>query len=345
MATIVDVARRAGVGVGTVSRVINDHPAVTATTRARVRTAMAELDYRPSPIARNLKRGRTQRIAVLVSFLTSPAAVERLRGLTRALSGSGYEQVLYPVEDDAERARHMQTLSGPHQADGIVLISLPPTDDEVDRLQRSTVSVVQVDARHPAFPSVVTDDLHGGELAASHLHDLGHRDVAFVGDVEDHPAGFTSSRDRHTGFARQLAAAGSPLPDHRVRTGPHGSDTAAQLAHDLLAASPRPSAIFAASDTQAFGVMLAARSLGLRVPQDVSVLGFDDVEAAAHVGLSTIRQPLQDSGRLAAELLLADLTEPGSVPARQHVLPVAIVTRGTTAPPGAEVKGPDIEVR
>jgi DNA-binding LacI/PurR family transcriptional regulator len=336
VATIAEVARLAGVGVGTVSRVLNDHPAVTAETRARVEAAMVKLDYRPSPLARNLKRGRTQRIAVLVSFFTNPSAVERLRGLSQALSGRGYEQVLYPVNDDAERVRHMQTLSGPHQADGIVLLSLPPTDVEVARLQRSTVSVVQVDARHPAFPSIVIDDVRGGQLAAEHLLTLGHRDIAFIGDIEDHPYGFTSSRDRHAGLADTLAHAGHPIDAAWVRTAPHGAEPAAQLARELLRERRRPTAIFAASDTQAFGVLAATREFGLRVPEDVSVLGFDDIEAAAHVGLSTVRQPLQESGRLAAELLLADLAHPGSTPPEQHVLPLEIVPRGTTAPPAHE---------
>lgn len=330
MATIAEVARRAGVGVGTVSRVLNDHPAVTAATRVRVETAIAELDYQPSPIARNLKRGRTQRIAVLVSFLTSPAAVERLRGLTHTLSGSGYEQVLYPVPDDDERQRHLRTLTGPHQADGIVLISLRLSDDEAARLQATTVSLVQIDARHAAFARVLADDLHGGELAAEHLLALGHRDIGFVGDDEDNPQGFTSSRDRHAGFTRTLAAAGAPLRDRWVRTGPHGAEAAAKLAAQLLGERPRPTAVFAASDTQAFGVMLAARQLGLRVPEDVSVLGFDDIDAAGHVGLSTVRQPLEDSGRLAAELLLEDLATPGVTRPIDHLLPLQLVPRSTT---------------
>jgi DNA-binding LacI/PurR family transcriptional regulator len=330
MATIAEVARRAGVGVGTVSRVLNGHAAVAPATRERVAAAIAELDYQPSPIARNLKRGRTQRIAVLVSFLTSPAAVERLRGLTHALSGSGYEQVLYPVPDDDERERHLWTLTGPHQADGIVLISVRLRDDEAARLRAKTVSLVQIDARHPAFARVLTDDVHGGELAAAHLLALGHREIGFIGDDEEDPRGFTSSRDRHIGFARALAAAGAPLPDRLVRTGPHGAETAARLASQLLGDEPRPTAIFAASDTQAFGVMLAARQRGLRVPEDLSVLGFDDIDAAGHVGLSTVRQPLAASGRLAAELLLQDLAAPGSTVPADHWLPLETVPRSTT---------------
>jgi len=330
VATIADVARHAGVGVGTVSRVLNGHPSVTDGTRDRVLATIEELGYRPSPLARGLKHGRTHRIAVLVSFFTQPSSVERLRGLAQALSGSGYELVLYPVEEDAQRRAHMETLTGPHQADGIVLISLPLAEEEAEALQQAAVALVQVDATHPAFPSIVTDDVHGGEMAARYLRELGHRDVAFVGDTPVHPSGFRSSNDRREGYLRVLAAAGCQPPDRWVRTGPFGTDTAARLARELLAETPRPTAVFAASDVQAFGVMLAARELGLRVPQELSVLGFDDIETAQHVGLSTVRQPLQDSGRCAAQLVLDELAAPGSTTAQRHVMPLEVVTRHTT---------------
>jgi DNA-binding LacI/PurR family transcriptional regulator len=330
MATIVEVAERAGVGVGTVSRVLNEHPSVAAATRERVRAAIDELEYRPSPLARSLKRGRTHRIAVLVSFFTSPSAVERLRGLTRALVGTGYELVLYPVEDDEQRRTHVESLAGPHRADGIVLVSLPLSDDELERLRRAAVSVVQVDAAHPAVVSIGIDDVAGGELAARHLLELGHRAMGFVGDTEQSPYGFTSSRHRRIGFMRTLEEAGCSPPPGWLRTGTHGAEPAADLARELLTPPDRPTAVFAASDTQALGVLSAAREVGLRVPEDLSVLGFDDVEAAAHVGLSTVRQPLQDSGRLAAELLLGDLAEPGALPPERYVLPLEVIDRSTT---------------
>lgn len=334
MATIADVAYAAGVGVGTVSRVLNDHPAVAASTRDRVRAAIAELDYRPSPLARGLKRGRTHRIGVLVSFFTSPAAVERLRGLTQALAPSGYEIVLYPVEDEGQRAAHMNSLAGPHQADGLVLISLPPSNGEVERLIRATPVVVQVaDDPHEAFTSIGVDDVYGGELAAGHLLELGHRALAFIGDPEDGlPSGFVSSRNRFRGFSAKLEAAGCAPPQRWTRTAPHGTGEAAALARELLGNEDRPTAVFAASDTQALGVILAARELGLRVPEDVSVLGFDDVEVAAHVRLSTVHQPLHESGRLAAELLLRALMDPAVARIEHHQLPLTVVPRSTTGP-------------
>jgi DNA-binding LacI/PurR family transcriptional regulator len=330
-ATIQEVARLAGVAVGTVSRVLNDNPTVGQQTRARVEAAISELGYRPSPIARNLRRGRTQRVAVLVESFTNPSTVEVMRGLSRSLSGSPYELVLYPVESDADRARHLESLVGPHQADGVVLIQLAPTPEEAHYLREAAVSVLQVGSDSTDFPTVQWDDVRGGELAAGHLLELGHRDIGFIGDDEDNPAGFTTSRDRRLGLARALEAAGVALRPDRVLTGPHGAEPAARLARDLLARSDRPTAVFAASDTQALGVLMAARELELRVPRDLSVLGYDDVDVARSVGLSTISQQLEASGRLAAQLLLADLEAPGATEPRAHGLPLEVVQRGTTA--------------
>jgi DNA-binding LacI/PurR family transcriptional regulator len=330
-ATIQEVARLAGVAVGTVSRVLNGNPTVGEQTRTRVEAAISELGYRPSPIARNLRRGRTQRVAVLVESFTNPSTVEVLRGLTRALSGSSYELVLYPVESDADRARHLESLGGPHQADGVVLIQLAPTAEEAEYLRESAMSVLQIGSASTAFSTVEWDDVLGGELAAGHLLELGHRDIGFIGDDEDNPSGFTTSRDRRLGLARSLEAAGVVLSSERVRTGPHGAEPAAGLAHELLARPDRPTAIFAASDTQALGVLLAARELELHVPRDLSVLGYDDVDVARNLGLSTISQQLEASGRLAAELLLADLRSPGTTEPQRHGLPLEVIQRGTTA--------------
>jgi LacI family transcriptional regulator len=332
VATIAEVARHAGVGVGTVSRVLNDHPSVTDVTRERVLAAIEALDYRPSPLAQGLKRGRSQRIAVLVSFVTQPSSVERLRGLTGAVAGSGYELVLYPVEDEAQRRAHLDTLTGPHQADGIVLISLPLADQEAERLQRSAMALVQVDAHHPAFPSIVTDDVHGGALAAEHLLSLGHRQVGFIGDTENNPYGFTSSHDRREGYLRVLSEAGCAPPSRWIRTGTFGTDSAAELATEMLTDEPHPTAIFAASDVQAYGVIRAARELGLSVPEDLSVLGFDDIETAQHVGLSTVRQPLGHSGELGGRLILDALNDPSSVTTERHLMPLEVVARHTTRP-------------
>jgi LacI family transcriptional regulator len=196
------------------------------------------------------------------------------------------------------------------------------------------VPIVFIDVHTPSIegmPRVVGDDVAGGALAARHLVDLGHRDIAFIGDAPEDPFGFTSSRDRLSGFVGELERAGVRLPPARVGLTAHGRYEARELAVRMLTAGDAPTAIFAASDTQALGVMAAAREAGLRVPGDLSIVGYDDIEAADYVGLSTIRQQLFESGRQGAEILLAEIERPsGQAPVRR--LDPELVVRATTAP-------------
>jgi LacI family transcriptional regulator len=334
--TISDVAARAGVGVGTVSRVLNGRSNVSPVTRAKVVDAIAALKYRPSPVARNLSLRRTHVIGVVVPFFTSPSAVERVRGIASVLASSPYDLMLFDIESEDRREHAFRLFDRGERSDGLLLLSLVPPDDEVERLQSARLPCVLVDAPHPAFPSFVIDDVRGGELATSHLVELGHRRIAFVGDKPPDPYRFASSRDRTRGYERALAQAGiEPRPEY-VREGTQSHHVARGIAIDLLRLPQRPTAIFAASDAQALGVLEAARILGLRVPEELSIVGFDDVEVAAYVGLTTVRQPLFESGRRGAKLLLRMLSgdEPPGKPHAEQ-LPVELVVRSTTAaPPG-----------
>lgn len=330
--TITEVAQRAGVGIGTVSRVLNHSPRVTETTRGRVLAVIEELDFRPSAVAQRLSRGRTQTIGVVVPFFTRPSAVERLRGLVDVVGASAYDLVLFAIETRAQRDEHLCGLSRGDRADGLVVVSLAPTDKEVDRFERAGVAVVLVDARHPRLTHLTVDDVRGGRLATEHLLELGHRRIAFVGDATTEPFGFTSSVDRLQGYRQALAAAGIRGRPEYVRHGPHGRPIAHRLTDELLTLPEPPTAVFAASDTQAVGVLEAAGVAGVRVPDDLSVVGFDDVEIAAYVGLTTVRQPLADSGARSARLLLKTL-ESGSAGVRGVELPLEIVVRRSTAPP------------
>ncbi len=190
-----------------------------------------------------------------------------------------------------------------------------------------------VDAHAPAvsgLPHVVGDDIGGGELATRHLLELGHRRIGFVGDEFDNPFGFTSSRHRYLGYERALAVGGLVVrPDH-VALGAHSRYEARELAAQLLASADRPTAIFAASDTQALGVLSAAHDAGIHVPDDLSVIGYDDIEVADYVGLTTIRQELFESGRRGAELLFGEIRARSADPPSVLLRP-ELVVRGTTA--------------
>jgi LacI family transcriptional regulator len=333
MVTISDVAAHAGVGAGTVSRVLNASPQVSATTRARVLAAIEALDYRPNPLARGLSLGRCQTIGVVVPFFTHASAVERLRGVVDALHGSTYDLVLFNVESALHRDEHFAALTGRARADGLLVMSMPPTSADLERLRRSGVPVVLVDARGDGVPCVVTDDVEGGRIATRHLVALGHQRIAFIGGEAADELGFAAADERERGYVEVLRDAGLPTDVDLRGHGPHDRVAARALAEQLLALDPRPTAVFASSDVQAIGVLEAARVAGLRVPDDLSIVGFDDIEVAGYVSLTTVRQPLFASGKLGADLLLDALyaDEPGSAEVRE--LPLELVERATTAPP------------
>jgi DNA-binding LacI/PurR family transcriptional regulator len=329
MPTIDDVAAEAGVGIATVSRVLNDSPKVSAATRARVLAAMAALDYRPNPLARGLSTGRSHSVGVVVPFFTHASAVERLRGVVVGLGRAGFDLVLFDVESPAHRSERLATLARRDRAAGLLVISLPPPPEELARLVASGVPTVLVDARGEGVPMVITDDVHGGRLATSHLVELGHRRIGFLGEPPDNPFGFTATSARERGFRDVLADAGvEPAWVHYCE---HDRRAAQRTMQPLLEAPSPPTAVFASSDVQATGVLGAAGDLGMRVPEDVSVIGFDDIEISAYAGITTVRQPLFESGRLGAELLLDRLAaerEPTTIE-----LPLELVVRRTTGSP------------
>lgn len=330
--TIRDVAEHAGVGVGTVSRVLNENPSVRDATRRKVLAAIETLNYTPNPIARRLSLRKTLAIAVVVPFFTRPAFTERLRGVEYALADSEYDLILFNVETTTKRDEYFQDIPRRERFDGLLIVSLSPRNGEVEHFLGAGVPTVLVDARHPGLNRVVIDDLAGGRLATQHLMQLGHRKIGFVGDQLDNPFNFISSRDRYEGYRRALTEAGIPFRPEYHRQGQHGREQARRMTSDLLALPDPPTAIVAASDTQAFGVLEAAQDADLKVPGDVSVIGYDDIEIAEYLHLSTIRQPLFASGVEGVQLLLDSIANPSPAP-RRVLLPVELVVRGTTAPP------------
>lgn len=330
--TIYDVAKQADVGVGTVSRVLNNHPQVSPETRQRVLSVIETLNYRPSPMAQRLSRRKTLAIGVIAVFFTRPSVVERLRGVEAVTAASEYDLIVYNVETPAKRDAIFRATADNRRVDGLLVISLTPADDDVARWRDAGVPVVLVDTHHPALPRIVVDDVQGGYRAAQHLLELGHQRIAFVGDPIHTAFNFTSSRDRLAGLQQALAEHGIPFRPDYHQAGEHSQDQARGLTHQLLVLDEPPTAIFAASDTQALGVMQAARELGRRVPEDLSVIGFDDIEIAEYLNLTTMHQPLFESGYRGIDLLLHTMAQTDGKAACQE-LPVDLVIRGSTAPP------------
>jgi DNA-binding LacI/PurR family transcriptional regulator len=336
-ATIRDVARLAEVSTGTVSRALTDRVRVAPATRRRVLAAVAELQYRPHPAARSLSTGRTHTVAVLVPVLTWPQVAERLHGAVSAIAETPFDLVVQSVVTLEQRQHGFQRFLSCDQVDGVLVVSLAPSDEEAALVARADIPVVLIGADHKSLRGldrIVVDDVGGGRTATEHLLALGHTRLGFVGDAPDNPFTFSTSRDRFCGFREALASAGLMPRREHVAEGPHCRKQAQEMARAMLVRPERPTAIVAASDTQAFGVLAAARDLGLRVPEDVSVTGHDDVDMAEMVGLTTVRQPLYESGRVGMRLLL-DAVSGSPSERKRRLLPTELVVRRTTGPPAA----------
>jgi DNA-binding LacI/PurR family transcriptional regulator len=340
--TIADVAATAGVGTGTVSRVINGGVNVRESTRLKVLEVIKRLGYRPSHLAAALSRGSARTVAILVPHLTRPSTVARLAGALAVLDEQRYDTIVCNVDTPEQRDHHLAALTARHRADGVIVVSICLSKQHLEAFRRGAIPLVTVDAVAAGVPQTVIDDTAGGRLATAHLLGLGHRRIGFVGDAvargNEPDLGFTSSRRRLLGYRRELAAAGIDLDPELVRLGPHSPAVAAELADQLLRLPDPPTAIFAASDTQAMGVLSAAEQRGFPVPGKLSVVGFDDIESAALLNLSTVRQPLEHSGAEGARRLCALLHGSRVRPIRQ-LLPLRIVRRSSSAGPGLALPG------
>jgi len=331
--TIADVAAASGVGVGTVSRVINGATNVRESTRRTVLAVIKQLGYRPSYLAASLSRGTPRTIAIIVPHLTAPAAVMRLVGALAILDQHDYDSVVCNVDTPEQRDHHLTALTSRYRVDGVIVISLRLSRQWLASFRRAGIPLVAIDVVLAGIPHTVIDDFAGGRIATEHLLSLGHRRIGFVGDTrrraDDSDPGF-SSHQRLCGYREALQMAGIGYDANLVRRGPHGAANAEALAAKLLSLPESPSAIFAASDTQAMGVLAAAERAARQVPGELSVIGFDDIESAKLLGLSTVRQPLEHSGTEAARRLCALLRgEPIGLLRQQ--LPLEVVHRSSTA--------------
>ncbi len=327
--TVYEVAEKAGVSIATVSRVLNSPDKVSASTRQRVLAAIDSLDFIPNTEAAARARKGSGRIGVLAPFFTYPSFVQRLRGVADALADSPYELVIYNVDSSARLAGYLVSLPLTRRLDGLIIMALPFSDIATDRFIASYLSTVLVELSSNVFSSICIDDRAGGRMAAEFLIAKGRRRCAFVGDSDVPDYVIQTSEWRLQGYREALAAAGVALPAAYVALAPHGMQNARRSAHRLFDLPEPPDAVFAASDTQALGVLKAAHERGLAVPDQVAVIGFDDVDMADYLGLTTICQPLDESGRVAVDLLQDRLTDP-TRPAQQLHLPLTLVQRETT---------------
>jgi LacI family transcriptional regulator len=328
--TIHDVARLADVGIGTVSRVLNDHPSVRPATRERVRAVIAQLQFKPNPIARSMISKRTDSIGVIVPFFTRPFHIEVLQGVQSALTREDKEMVLYSVENDTQRDHYFSEVPMHRKVDGLLIISLPPSDSVCRRFRERNMPVVLVDAYSPHLTSIVVDNVEGAYMATRNLIEKGHRRIGFINGIVEGNFKFNQAHERLAGFHRALDEAGLPHEAELMQTSAWNRHAGCEAAMKLLSWEKRPTAIFAASDLLAIGVLEAARGKEITVPDDLSVMGFDGIELSELLDVSTVQQPMQHMGSLGVTRLIELMGDAQQQPELIR-LATTLIERHTTA--------------
>jgi DNA-binding LacI/PurR family transcriptional regulator len=331
-ATMLDVAKQAGVSVATVSRVLNGSDRVSEETRQKVMKVCESMDYTLNPIAQSLRLGKTNSVAAILPFLTLPSIVERLRGVMASLSENDFELVPFTLGNPEDRDAKIMELSRRSKTDGLLIISMPVNKEQGDLLIRNKMPTVLIDSQHPKLDRINVDDRCGGKLVTDYLIGLGHKKIGFISSHLNNPLQFSSTIYRYQGYCDALKEAKLPINPNYQEEGKHGREEAKRMALKMLSSDDPPTAIFASSDSKAIGVLDAARELNISVPEDLSVVGYDDIRDAEYVNLTTVHQPLFKAGRLGGRKLVSLIKNPGSTP-EEVLLPLELVVRGTTAPP------------
>ncbi|HEY9408348.1 MAG TPA: LacI family DNA-binding transcriptional regulator [Jiangellaceae bacterium] len=334
MTGIVDVAARAGVSVATVSRALRGLPGVSAATRESIQAVAAEMGYVASPIASGLPTGRTGAVGVVSPEAQGWYFTAVAEGAQEIFGAAGYDVLRYDLHDvESARRRVVDTQLLRKRVDALLVLSLPLTPVEVAALVAMHRPVAVVGPVVPGLSTVRIDDVEVGRIATRHLIDLGHQRIAFAGGNPDDHLGFPVSPERRLGYEQVLRASGLE-PDPSLVVPAKFTAEAGVAAFALLRRLGQlPTAVVAVSDEVAMGIIHAARRVGVRVPEELSVIGVDDHDMSWLFGLTTVGQPVREQGRLAARALLDRLRSDTDGAPEVTTVETRLVVRSTTAPP------------
>jgi DNA-binding LacI/PurR family transcriptional regulator len=326
--TIYDVAEYSGTSISTISRVLNSPDRVSSETRQKVIVAIDALGFVPKAEARARALRLNGRIGVITPFFTAPSFVQRLRGLAGELSKKNYDLVIYTVDSVDRLQSYLSSVPLTGNLDGLVIMSLPVEDTYVNHLLKHNLTTVLIEFPNTKLNSVEIDDVAGGRMVAAYLVAKGHHRIAFLGDSDLPEYSIHPVSLRLVGFRQGLQEAGILLEDKFVRLAPYTMEQTRQAAIELLNTPKPPTAIFAATDFQALSVIKVAHQLGVKVPEELAVIGFDDLDMAEYADLTTVRQHLDESGRIAIEIILAHIAD-DTRPVQHIKLPLTIIERLT----------------
>ena len=326
------MARVAGVSVATVSRALRGLDRVSPETRERVLRVAEDLHYVASPTATSLASGRTRVVAVVAPFLTRWFFATLVSAIEKSLRAQGHHVILFDLEDDSydQRLPLTQNMLW-KRVDGVITLNVPMSDEEVELVERLGLPLVAIGSPVPGRACVRIDDRVAMRTAVEHLASLGHTRIGYIGAVPQNVAHVQTPQDRLRAFLEAVRELGLTCDDAWILGSDWTAEAAARDSAQLLTRGDRPTAIVAASDEMAIGVRESARRLGVRVPEDLSVIGIDDYVLSGVLGLTTVRQDVAGLGHAAADLLLRALLEDDEQ-CDELVLPTRLVVRESTGP-------------
>ncbi|WP_320128398.1 LacI family DNA-binding transcriptional regulator [uncultured Sphaerochaeta sp.] len=327
--TIYDVAKLAKVSTATVSRVLNQPSKVNKEKKETILSAIETLHFVPKADAVALARKKLRKIGVVAPFFTESSFMERLKGIASVLTEQHYELVIYAVQSDEDLQGYLDMLIVNNRVDGLILLCLSLKDSMIEKLRASTLPVCFVETDVQGFDSVVIDNSNGGSLAGRFLYENGYRTPGFVGEASRRTYAAPSTEERFAGYSSFFASKGISLEPQYVWMGDNIAQTSMAGILKILDRPDRPDCLFASSDTMAIRILKCAVQLGITVPDDLGVIGFDDIEMAEFVNLTTVNQSLEESGILAAETILWRLKEPDR-PTKKNVIELTLHQRSST---------------
>ncbi|MEC9490197.1 MAG: LacI family DNA-binding transcriptional regulator [Halanaerobiales bacterium] len=304
---IYDVAEKAGVGIGTVSRVLNNSSKVKDETRDKVLKVMKELNYRPNKVAQNLASQKANAVGVIVPTFIDHFFVEVLKGIQDALEEERIDLILYKIDKDQQMMDKILDIVHSKKVDGIAAVTMDVCEHDFQSLLNEEIPIVLADENSNDFHSIHLNDVKGAEMAVDYLIKQGHQDISFVNGIQDSQHGIK----RLKGVKNVLAKNNLSLNPDLLKFGDFHTEDGYQSMQEILALPEQkwPSAVFAASDNQAIGVLQAMEEKGLTAPDDIAVIGYDNIELAKYLKLTTIWQPMYQLGHLAIEVLLKAINE------------------------------------
>ena len=327
--TIYDVARLAGVSSATVSRFLNEPDRVAQEKRERIQTAITELNFVPKADAVAKARSAYRKIGVVAPFFTQPSFMERLRGISAVLSAEHYELVVYSIDTMEDLVNYVQMLVNTQRLDGLILLCVQLPADVLDLLRGASFPVCFVENEYEDFDCVVVHNLQGGQKAAQFLCEKGCKKPGFIGERSMLEYAVNATEERLRGFKFYCANNGIVIPENHIWLGEFSEGSLDVGITRFLEQEDLPDGIFCSSDVIAARLIRIALTKGISVPRRIRVIGFDNIDIAEYIGLTSVNQNLEESGRMAARLILMRIKdrERGSVVMK---VPLSVIERETT---------------